>query len=606
MKMKFDILISMQNGRVKLRGYDFHLKETAKGIFQGEMPGLKVLFVRDEKGMISLTLNNTTNMTCDSLGWSITCQDESRDLSLGRVHCFGKSVDTSGMPRLCDVKRTPQDSAISGLFFSAQEPCLFLGTQLPQKFLHLYQAELMDSHTVVFTGITYFPVGMRNREVLTTEKTYLIEGMAPLAAMQKYAEHIPNLPKEKFPAPLVGWNSWDYYFTTISAEAVKENLEAIAKDDALRDAMKCMIVDDGWETCVGDWYANHRFPEGLEKLALDIREKGIIPGIWTNGAQVQMLSYPGLRCGEMFIKKPSGEPLIVDGMFVLDPTHPKTEEYLYELYSRLYKCGFRIFKVDFVSTILEGEVFHDSNCGPYDAIRRLFTIVRRAVGEDSHIIGCSYPAECGAGYVDSSRISVDIHNQWPHVRWVMEYMQNHFWCNGKLYRNDADMLIVRGKDTSLEEETNVYNPFEFTPKGEGNIANRWRRGEVFDIYEAETWANLVVCSGGNIMSSDRISMLNEKGKELLCNHLKPQDIAAVPLDFGEGEIASLWYTDMGEEKRLLMINLAEREKVCRFCFEEYGIPTPINLNSDKKAIYKDGIVEAQLHRHESVVIRWKE
>lgn len=605
MNMKFDILISMQDGRIQLRGCDFALKETSTGRMEGECLGMKVYLSHDEQGRLTLTLINPTDMACESLGWSLIYRDDARDLSLGRVHCFGKSVDTSGMPRLCDVKITPQDSAISGLFLGAKEPCLFLGTELPQSFLHLYQAKLVDEHEVEFTGVTYFPVGMRTREVLTTEKTYLIDGMTPLAAMQKYAEHIPNIPTEKLAAPLVGWNSWDYYFATVSAEAIKENLEAIAQVDILRDAMKCVIVDDGWESCVGDWYPNHRFPEGLEKLASDIREKGMVPGIWTNGAQVQTLSYPGLRCGEMFIKKPNGEPLIVDGMFVLDPTHPKTEKYLFELYSRLYKCGFRIFKVDFVSEILNGEKFHDANCGPYDAIRRVFEIVRRAVGEDSHIIGCSYPAECGAGYVDSSRISVDIHNQWAHVCWVMEYMQNHFWCNGKLYRNDADMLIVRGTDTSLEEETNVYNPFEFAPKGTGNIANRWRRGKVFDIYEAETWANLVVCSGGNIMSGDRISMLNEKGKELLCKHLEPQDIAAVPLDFGEGEIASLWYTDMGKEKRLLLINLAENERVCDFCFEEYGIPAPKDLRDEKNGTYENGVFRVKLHRHESTVVCWE-
>lgn len=41
-------------------------------------------------------------------------------------------------------------------------------------------------------------------------------------------------------------------------------------------------------------------------------------------------------------------------MYVVDPTHPMGEEYLFETYSRLYRYGFRIFKVDFVDAILEG------------------------------------------------------------------------------------------------------------------------------------------------------------------------------------------------------------------------------------------------------------
>lgn len=605
MKFQYDIFVSLQNGRIFLKGSDFGLRCTDATHMEGDALGMHITLAENEKNQLTLTLTNPTGLACDRLGWSFIYKDTEADLSLGRVHCFGQTVMTSGMPRLCDIKKSPLDSCISGLFMGARKPCLFLGTKLPQHNIHQYQAELKNQHEVLFSAVTKIPIGMRKREVLSTETTYIYDGLKPLEAMQKYAEHIPNLPDEKYPKPLVGWNSWDYYFTTISAEAVQENLDMIASNEKLREALKCIVVDDGWETCVGEWYANHRFPKGLEKLASDIRERGLIPGIWTNGAQAQMLSYPALRCGEMFIKQECGAPLMVDEMFVLDPTHPKTEEYLYEIYSRLYQCGFRIFKVDFVSRILQGEQFYDKNCGPYDAIRRVFSIVRRAVGEDSHIIGCSYPAECGAGYVDSSRISVDIHNQWSHVRWVLEYMQNRFWCNGKLYRNDADMLIVRGKDTSLEEETNVFNPFEHRPYGEGNFVNRWRRGEVFDIYEAETWANLVVCSGGNVMVGDRLSMLNDAGMELLCSHLEPQDVAAIPLDLGDNEVAGLWYTDSGEQKTLLIINHEETEKELTFCFDDYGLALPAVVEIDKKGNYKNGILTVTLHRHESAVVCWR-
>lgn len=606
MRFQYDICVSLENGRIQLRGSDFHLRQVDASHMEGDALGMHITLEEDERSRLTLTLMNSTDLTCDSLGWSFVYHNADEDLSLGRVHCFGKSVNTSGMPRLCDIKKSQPDSCISGLFMGARKPCLFLGTELPQHNIHLYQAELQNQHEVLFTAVTKIPIGMRKRETLSTETTYVYDGLRPVEAMQKYAEHIPNLPSDKYSEPLVGWNSWDYYFSTVSAKAVQENLDVIASNEKLRETMKCVVVDDGWETCVGEWYANHRFPEGLEKLASDIRERGLIPGIWTNGAQAQLLSYPALRCGEMFIRQECGAPLSVDGMFVLDPTHPKTEEYLYEIYSRLYKCGFRIFKVDFVSTILEGEQFHDENCGPYDAIRRLFAIVRRAVGDDSHIIGCSYPAECGAGYVDSSRISVDIHNQWSHVRWVLEYMQNHFWCNGKLYRNDADMLIVRGRDTSLEEETNVFNPFEHQPYGKGNIANRWRRGEVFDIYEAETWANLVVCSGGNVMVGDRLSMLNENGMKILCSHLEPQDIAAIPLDLGDDEVSGLWYTDEGEYKKLLIINHAETERDLSFSFADYELAIPETVECDKTGNYANGTFTVTLHRHESAVVCWKE
>ena len=362
------------------------------------------------------------------------------------------------------------------------------------------------------------------------------------------------------------------------------------------------MIDDGWETCVGEWYTNHRFPEGLQGLADRIRSCGLIPGIWTNGAQARDLSYPTLRQPELFIKDEFGIPQTADGMAILDPTHPETEKFVLETYSRLYEAGFRIFKVDFLSTILQGKRFHDPACGPYEAVRRLLRLIRKAVGPDSHIVGCSYPAECGPGIVDSSRISVDIHNHWLHVLWIMEYMQARFWCNGKLFRSDPDMLVVRGSDTSLEEETNVFNPWNLVPPGKDRFSSRWRRGPVFNYAEAETWANLVVFSGGDIMLGDRLSMLNEKGMGLVHSHLTPHSHAAVPLDLGDKEVSEFWYDS--QTRSLLMVNTADCMEEMEFSFPAFGLAVPDTVSCGKPFTYQNGIFCVALRAHESAVICW--
>jgi hypothetical protein len=50
----------------------------------------------------------------------------------------------------------------------------------------------------------------------------------------------------------------------------------------------------------------------------------------------------------MLIKNEYGDPLMVDGRYTLDPTHPESKEYLKELYTRLYNDGYRFFKIDFL------------------------------------------------------------------------------------------------------------------------------------------------------------------------------------------------------------------------------------------------------------------
>jgi len=511
------------------------------------------------------------------------------------------NVASSGLQRLGDVQKTKADTRFTGLLSGAHSPCLLIGTRLPQKNLHLYTAEHLGPHAVRFTAETRFTEGQRRAAVLETEASFVFEGLTPLEAFQKYASHLPVL--AHIPAPLVGWNSWDYYFTAISSGDIAENAGLIASDPLFRGKLGCLIVDQGWENQEGEWYANYRFPEGLGGLASMIRARGLIPGIWTNGVQIRKLSYPAMRRGEMLVKTACGAPLEVDGLFVVDPTHPDGEAFIFDTYSRLFSAGFRIFKVDFVSALLEGDRFYDASCGPYDALRRLFTIIRRAVGPESHIIGCSYPPECGPGYVDSCRIGVDIHNQWGHVRWVLEYLQCSFWENGRLYRIDPDFLVVRGRDTSDEAETNVFNPCKNLPSVKGSYTNRWRRGPVFDRLEAETWANVVSFSGGNLILSDRLSRLNSEGRELLRSRLEPGNSAAVPLDLGEDELASLWYD--GEGRRLLLINFSSQTEQKTFRFADYGVAQPESAVCDKGGDYGGGRFSISLRPHESAVLRWQ-
>jgi hypothetical protein len=204
--------------------------------------------------------------------------------------------------------------------------------------------------------------------------------------------------------------------------------------------------------------------------------------------------------------------------------------------------------------------------------------------------------------VDSSRISVDIHNHWPHVLWIMEFLQARFWMNGKLFRIDPDMLVVRGSETSLEEETNVFNPWNLVPPGKDRFTSRWRRGPVFTYIEAETWANVVVFSGGDLMLGDRLSMLSSQGLELIYSHLQPHTHAAVPLDLGDQELAECWYDSHTDS--LLVVNTQPENRVMEFPFARYALNPPQAVSCDKPFTYESGTLQVTLKSHESAVITW--
>lgn len=591
MDFSYDISLYFEDKTV-VKGKDLGLYEQKKGLFEAVTDSLTVRFLTESE--ISLCVENRTGKGINSIGWSIVCREKGIAKCRVPLYC---TVRDSGVVEL--QKRSAESTVFTGLFYGADKPCLFLGTKLPQNNLHNYQVIALDEDSVEITATTEFTVGQSVMEKLQTETTLMFLGETPLKAMESYASHLPD---RQVPNPMVGWNSWDYYFTTVSSQAVRENLEFIQNDPKLNGKLKAVVVDDGWETCVGEWYANHRFPEGLSYIADLIKSYGMIPGIWTNGAQTEGLCEPALRHPEYYILDEFGIPFTVDGKQVIDPTHPGAEAFIIDTYTRLYQAGFRIFKVDFISTILQGKRFYDKTCGPYEAVRKLLALIRQAVGPDSHIIGCSFPAECGPGVVDSSRISVDIHNHWPHILWIMEYMQARFWQNGKLFRSDPDMLVVRGTETSLEEETNVFNPWNLVPPGKDRFTSRWRRGPVFSALEAETWANLVVFSGGDVMLGDRLAMLNGRGLEIVYSHLAPHKNAAVPLDLGDKETSEFWYDS--HTSSLLIVNTRQEVTEMVMSFARYGIPTPETITCNKSFVYENGVLHVVLQPHESAVICW--
>ena len=543
-------------------------------------------------------LDSDQPVSCDAVTLSFLYESPGADLARGYVPGGALECGRAGLHRLADQPITPEDTRFCGLFFGSREACVLFGTQLPCRQMLLYQAELLCRDRVRFSAVNRF-----TRAELChwqTERMLLFTGLTPLMALQRYADTLPA-PLPPAP-PLCGWSTWDYYFTYYNIDDLRENMDQIRSDAQLSKSVKYVFLDDGWQYREGEWHANYRFPQGLSAVADEIRRTGFIPAIWTNGCQVCPLSEAGLRCGEMLLTDDRGNVILSEGRYIIDPTHPDGEAYLYQLYRGLYDAGFRVFKVDFVSTLQLGVRFYDPACGVYDAIRRLFSIIRRAVGNQSILIGCSYPPECGAGIVEYNRFAVDVHNHWSHVLWILEYLQMGFWQNGHLYRIDPDFLVVRGSDTSRERETNVYNPVPNPAPSLGVTPNRWRRGDVFSYDEAETWANIVVFSAGNVVLGDRLSMLNDAGRALLRTHLTPNRQTAIPLDLGDGLHAGLWYSEA--DRKLLFINVHDTPRTLRLCFAEYGLCAPGRLECEKPFSYQDGTLTTVLRAHESAVFHW--
>jgi hypothetical protein len=572
---------------------------------------------------ITLEFGSTVPLSPFSLDSLVIDFSPGGDLDLWRVPTLGLGVESVGMIRVnqlgeilgenpiqgaAGAPKYAQGSLLRGAFPNSQAAGLFLGTILPQQHQHLYRVERVDQSTLRFTASTYFIASYRpepdqtGQYHYTSQTTWVSTALPILKALAAFAGQVPYLPQNQ---PPTGWNSWDYYFSAVTQEDILENADFIRAAPQLSKALQYIVTDMGWEHCWGEWQPNYRFPGGLEYLAQEIADRGFTPGIWIAPLIVYPLSYPGLRQGEMFIKNEFGDPWPSPegGQYAVDPTHPAGQAFLREVFTRLYNAGFRLFKIDFVAALLAAPSFHDPSKGPYAVLADFFRLVRECVGPESHILGCSLPAECGPGLVDSRRTGIDIHNQWTHIEWAVDFYQFAYWQGDRIAVNDPDFLVVRGSETSLEAETNVLNPNAHNPN-----PPRWRRGEVFTLEEARTWAMFVSLAGGSVFLSDRPAMLNVTALELLYRVLQPTGISALPLDLGDNSHPALWFTELRTEARLGIINWQDHPVSFCFCFADWGIRPPESVAdfwTGADVPVRDAKIRLNLAAHASAYLCWQ-
>ncbi len=456
----------------------------------------------------------------------------------------------------CGVSLIKDQGSSNDFFalFDDKENALAFLPKIPFKFVNRVDYKIENGKTQV-SFVTEFPHSYDDN--YATERVFVkySNNLSPFNdVLSDYKENRQDLIK--------GWSSWDYYFTSVSEADVKENVDCIKADECLSKHIKYIAIDDGWQQREGDWRAGSRFPSGLKATVDYINKNGFVAGVWTAPIRLHNLCGTVMRRNAFLVRNDIGDPISVEGMYILDPTHPDGEKFIIETFTYLKESGFKFYKVDFISDLLTGKNFYDKNAGPYDAVRKLITIIRGVVGDDCHVMGCAYPYGGGAGYVNSSRTGYDIHNHYCHIILAGQCVLPRTFAQFKVYRNDIDYLIVRGKDTSFEDDTNVLNPAKNYYRLNPSDGFSWRKGADFSFNEAKTWCALQLATASSLVLGDRISALNENGLKLLEKTFAYADgIPAIPKDFISLPLPSVWFSK--ENERLYLFNWSDNE----FTFE---------------------------------------
>ncbi len=332
-------------------------------------------------------------------------------------------------------------------------------------------------------------------------------GTDPNALLESHAEAHGRLAGARVAHPFIaGWCSWYHFFHRVTEADVLRNLDALA---AQREALRVEVVqiDDGWQRAVGDWLeTSPAFPRGLAPLAREIRAAGFVPGLWTapfcavpESALARAHPEWLLRRGDaplLGLLHPTWSP---NGkVFVLDPSRDAVTRHLREIFAALASMGFGHLKLDFLYAAAMAAASADARVGRAERVRRGLVAIRAGAGEEAFLLGCGAPLGAAAGIVDGMRIGPDVAPHWrpepplvpgieatlPATRSAVRSILARAFLHRRLWLNDPDCLIARGRDTRLAPE------------------------------ERRTLATVIAASGGVAILSDDVAALGVDGLDL--------------------------------------------------------------------------------------------
>ena len=400
--------------------------------------------------------------------------------------------------------------------------------------------------------------------------------------LEQYGDDNCEVKKDFSKEPECGWNSWDYYRWTISEEEVLQNAAFIAADPVLKHYVKRIIVDDGWQYCYGEWDANSLFPGGMKFLADELHKMGFKPGLWFAPAIVEphcriaQWDYDMLACSE------GGQPCLAYHCmerhgFVLDPTLPKTQKHLEQLFDRYAGMGYEYFKLDFLGAVMSAKRFADRTVPRCQVLRKLMGAVCKGVAGRAEILGCNYHFYNGNSFVDSVRVGGDIHSHWRSIKANTVSVAGMFWANKKLWINDPDFSLCRGLETSNDPDLQRLKPclVSCAPHDEYNEGLEFNLASTC-LEEQKVLLSLDLMAGGAVNLSDKMSLLNEKGIELARKVVAAESgSAGRPLDIFERELPVYWHQSLKKGGRFLVVNWEDVPQEIRVDWSIAGNPVEV-------------------------------
>lgn len=284
----------------------------------------------------------------------------------------------------------------------------------------------------------------------------------------RYVPYYKPINRKRCPSPPTGWMSWNTYFDRATGD---DNLAEARVGKAYLQpfGMEFWSIEswqDNSDTLPVSHFDNlsltpspRKFPQGMKKLADDIRALGFRPGIWTapfgTGSKTFYEAHKG-----WFLHDKDGNPISTwNGTYTIDPTQDEVIDYLRKIHDiASHEWGYEYFKIDGMSGRNRGycahfferpeikATFKNPSCpNPFERCVKAF---REGIGEDRVFLACQgHFTGAEAAYADASRTGADIVHpneppKWPNLLSQARCTLNQVFAHNIVFFADPDTLLV--------------------------------------------------------------------------------------------------------------------------------------------------------------------
>lgn len=279
--------------------------------------------------------------------------------------------------------------------------------------------------------------------------------------------------------PVVGWCSWFAFWNRVTEQDIHRTADVLS-EKLVPFGLEYLQIDDGYQRAPVGWpdtwlVSNQKFPGGMENLAGYIKEKKLVPGIWTHTGFLDKNEAEANK--NLFVLDQNGNPAIGKWIgYSLDGSNPEAiDKIIRPTYEGFVKMGWKYFKVDALRHLrYDGynsfaDFFKEKGVSRVEAYRNVLKAVREEIGPDNYMMACWGIRPELIGIADACRIGTDgyglgglsQYNSFNNVVWLND--PDHIEAFGNFAYRDCMATSLTGSLYMITDKPENYETGNLEP-----------------------------------------------------------------------------------------------------------------------------------------------